>query len=221
MATKAKYKTAPLKCWNKAKELRLKYYDDYAKAHERGGLRWAGGAWTFSAIPSGLGEDLWSLTSEPYAASIAHDKEFSLRCMEASEKAGYARDLCAYMRNYWGSVILNEYAYGGAFPKPDFIWQDHICCSHAKWYQVVSDLEGGIPQFCMDVAAGPYKDVAPHKIDYLVGQMHDGIEWLEKTTGRKYRDELLIEAVKNEFRATSTWAAICALNKAIPAPLEE
>jgi benzoyl-CoA reductase subunit B len=86
---------------------------------------------------------------------------------------------------------------------------------------VVSDLEGGIPHFCIDVSVGPYKDVTKHKIDYLVGQMHDGIEWLEKTTGRKYNDELLIQAVYNECRSTSTWAEVCALNKAIPAPLEE
>jgi len=58
MTTRAKHKTAPLKTWNKAKELRRKYYEDYAKAHERGGLTWAGGAWTFSAIPCGLGEDV-------------------------------------------------------------------------------------------------------------------------------------------------------------------
>ena len=51
--------------------------------------------------------------------------------------------------------------------------------------------------------------------------MHDGIEWLEKTTGRKYDDEKLIEAVNNTCRATSVWAEICALNQAIPAPLEE
>jgi benzoyl-CoA reductase subunit B len=206
MSVNGKYKTESLKCWGKAKELRMKYYENYAKAHERGGLRWVGGAWSFSAVPSGLGRDVWSLTSEPYGASIAANKDLSISCLEATEKAGFARDLCAYMRNYWGSILLDKYAFGGPFPKPDFIWQDHICCSHAKWYQVVSDLEGGIPHFSMDVAVGPYKDVAPHKIDYLVNQMHDGIEWMEKTTGRTYDDELLIEAVKN---------------KHIPAPLEE
>ena len=221
MSVNGKYKTEQLKCWGKAKELRMKYYEDYARAHERGGLRWVGGAWSFSAVPSGLGRDVWSLTSEPYGASIAANKEFSLKCLETTEKAGFARDLCSYMRNYWGSIILDKYAFGGPFPKPDFIWQDHICCSHAKWYQVVSDLEGGLPHFSMDVAVGPYQDVAPHKIDYLVNQMQDGIEWMEKTTGRRYDDELLIEAVKNEFRSTSLWAAICELNKNIPAPLEE
>ena len=221
MATKELYKTRPLESWGKAKEIRENYYRDYALAHEKGGIRWAGGAWTFGAIPAGLGKDVWSITSEPYAASIAANKAFSQRCLEATEKAGYARDLCSYMRNYWGSIIINEYAFGGPFPKPDFLWQDHICCSHAKWYQVVSDLEGGLPYYCIDVSVGPYKDVTKHKIDYLVGQMHDGIEWLEKTTGRKYDDELLIEAVNNECRSTSVWAEVCTLNKAIPAPLEE
>ena len=120
MATKELYKTRPLETWNKAKEIRKNYYLDYAKAHERGGLRWAGGAWTFGAIPCGLGDDVWSITSEPYAASVAANKEFSMKCLEATERAGYARDLCSYMRNYWGSIILDEYVWGGPFPKPDF-----------------------------------------------------------------------------------------------------
>jgi benzoyl-CoA reductase subunit B len=51
--------------------------------------------------------------------------------------------------------------------------------------------------------------------------MLDGIEWLEKVTGRTYDDELLIEACQNEFRSTSTWAEICCLNRAVPAPLDE
>ena len=219
--TKQRYKTAPLKLWNRAKEIRKNYYLDYAKAHERGGIRWAGGAWTLGAVTAGLGDDVWSITSEPYAASIAANKDFSMECLEATERAGYARDLCSYMRNYWGSVILNKYLWGGEFPKPDFIWQDHICCSHAKWYQVVQDLEPGIPAFTIDVAAGAYKDINENKINYLVGQMQDGIEWLEKITGRTYDDQKLIDAVNHECRATSVWAEICALNKAIPAPLDE
>ncbi len=215
------YKTEPLQCWNKAKEIREKYYRDYANAHDNNGLRWVGGAWSFGAIPAGLGDDLFPLTGEPYGASIAFKKEFSLRCLEAVEKKGYARDLCSYMRNYWGSIILDEYAFGGKFPKPDFVWQDHICCSHAKWYQVASELEGGLPSYCIDVAVGPYQDITDNRINYLMGQMFDGIQWLEKTTGRKYDDEKLINAVNEECRSTSLWAEICDLNKAVPAPLDE
>ena len=52
---KQKYPTEPLKTWNRAKEIRQNYYRDYAQAHEKGGIRWAGGAWSFDAIPAGLG----------------------------------------------------------------------------------------------------------------------------------------------------------------------
>ena len=107
----AKYKTAPLKSWDRAKEIRADYYRNYESAHEKGGLRWAGGAWTFDAVPAGLGDDVYPITSEPYGATISFQKDFSDRCLEAAERAGYARDLCAYMRNYWGSIILDEYGW--------------------------------------------------------------------------------------------------------------
>ena len=228
---KDKYPTEPLKTWNEVKEIRLDYYKNYAFAHETGGIRWAGGAWSFDAIPAGLGEDVAMITSEPYGASCAFNKDISMKYLEATEKAGYARDLCAYMRNYWGSLLLDDFVFKHqipevfgrveGFPKPDFLWQDHICCSHVKWYQVVSEIEGGIPHFSIDVASGPASEINERKIEYLVGQMHDGIEWLEETTGRTYNDNLLIKAVLNECRATSTWAEICCLNKAVPAPMDE
>ena len=215
-----KYPTEALKSWGKAKELRDKYYRNYATAHEKGGLRWTGGAWAFDSIPAGLGDDVYPITGEPYAAGIAFNKKFSLRCLEAAESKGWARDLCAYMRNYWGSMYLNEYNFGGEYPKPDFAFQDHICCSHAKWYQHVAEYKN-IPYFCIDVSVGPYRDLDEDKLMFVVNQMHESIEFLERVTGREYDDEKLIQAVKNETRSTSTWAEICTLNKAIPAPLEE
>ncbi len=216
----SKYKTEPLKCWQKAKELREKYYKDYQTAHETGGLRWTGGAWSFDAIPYGLGDDVYPLTGEPYAASIAFMKDFSLECLEATEAKGWARDLCSYMRNYWGSMYLDKWAFGGPFPKANFAWQDHICCSHGKWDQHVAEYEK-IPYFCIDVSVGPYNDLDEPKLKYVVDQMHEGIEFLEKATGREYDDEKLIAAVNNECRHTSTWAEICMLNKHKPAPLDE
>ena len=124
------------------------------------------------------------------------------------------------MRSYWGSMYLDEYAFGGPYPTPDFAFQDHICCSHGKWYQHVAEYKN-IPYFCIDVSVGPYHELNENRLNYVVAQMHEAIEWLEKVTGRKYDDEKLIEAVKNETRTSSLWAEICSLNKAIPAPLDE
>ena len=215
-----KYPTEPLKLWKKAKELREQYYLNYAKAKDNGGLRWSGSAWALDALPAGLGTDVFSLTGEPYAAAISHDRKFAKECMDAAESYGFARDLCSYMRIYWGGMHLDKYLFGGKFPKPDFIFQTQICCSHSKWYQHVSTVEQ-VPQFYVDVGVGPYKDMTDARLDYVVGQLNEGIEFLEKSTGRKFDDELFIKAVKNEMRSTSRWADICALNKVKPAPLDE
>ena len=219
-----KYKAEPLKCWQKTKELRESYYRNYATAHEKGGIRWAGSGWAFDSVPMGLGDDVYSLTSEPYGAAVASDPKLSLECLEAAEKVGFARDLCAYMRNYWGSIILDRYVFGGPFPKPDFLWTAHICCSHSKWYQVVSELEEGIPFRSVDASVGPappFGEVTENKINYIAGQLLDGIEWMQKVTGRKFDDEKFIDAAMHHFRSTSVWGEISLLNQAVPAPLDE
>ncbi|MDF9409845.1 MAG: R-phenyllactate dehydratase subunit alpha precursor [Pelotomaculum sp. PtaB.Bin013] len=221
------YPTEPLKTWGLAKQAREDFYLDYRDCHAKGGIRWAGGAWALDALTYGLGDDVFSITSEPYGASCAFNKDIAMKCMMTTEKYGYARDLCAYMRIYWGSVLTKgTYPWGGDYPIPDFIYQDHICCSHAKWYQVIVDHEPQIPMTCIDVAAGPFMPgtdvkIKPHAVKYVADQMLEAAEWLEKTTGRKFDDEKFIEAVKTECVNTSLWADICALNKAVPAPIDE
>jgi benzoyl-CoA reductase subunit B len=223
--TMAKYPTAPLKCWDKAKELRNQFYRNFEQAHKNGGVRWMGSAWALDAVTSGLGRDVYCITGEPYGASCAFDKPLSTKYLTAAENYGFSRDLCAYMRNYWGSVILDQYAFGGQFPKPDFAFTQHICCSHAKWYQNACELEGGVPMFAVDVGAGPYPPFAPemyeHRVRYVADQMLDAIEWMEKVTGRTYNDELFFEGCWNDIRSTYAWAKICMLNRAVPAPLDE
>lgn len=217
---KPPYPTEPLQCWPKAKALRAQYYRNYAEARDKGGIRWAGSAWTLDAIPAGLGTDVYSLTGEPYAAAVAHDRKFNLDCQNAAEAHGFSRDLCAYMRTYWGSLYLDKYLDGGPFPKPDFNFQTVICCSHAKWYQHAAQLENSPVRF-IDVSVGPYRDLTEERLMYVTNQGLESIEWLEQVSGRKFNDELFIQAVKNEMRSTSLWAEICTLNKAKPAPLDE
>ncbi len=216
-----RYKTKPLENWQKAKELRLNIYKDIATAREKGKLLISGGTEGLIALSAGF--DYVFFGGEPYGASIASNPMFAVQCQEAAEAKGFARDLCAYMRNYWGSMFLNRYAFGGEFPKPDFFLQTHICDTHAKWYQVTSEYEG-VPYFAIDLV--PYlwdeDEVGKKlKLEYFASQMHDAIEWMKKITGRRYDDEKFIEAVNNECRSTALWAEICCLNKAIPAPLDE
>ncbi len=66
--------------------------------------------------------------------------------------------------------MIDKYVFGGKFPEPDFIRQGHICCSHAKWYQMVRDLEGkDIPYYCIDVSVDPYEELTEDRLEYIVG----------------------------------------------------
>lgn len=222
MAEGIRWKSKPLETWGKLKEYRMNYFRNYAEAHQKGGLRCAGGAAGLPALFRGLGDDVYYLSSEGYGASVGNDPQFSMKCMEACEAQGFARDLCAYLRNYWGSVFLNKYLFGGEFPLPDFAIQTHVCCSHAKWYQVLAEKEG-FPFFCIDMSRGLSEESTqnPQRVEYVVQQCLDAIEWMEKVTGRKYDDEKLIKAVYTETKNMTLWSEICFLNKAIPAPLDE
>jgi benzoyl-CoA reductase subunit B len=220
MTTGQRYPTEQLKLLGKAKQLRENYYQNYARAKENGGIRWSAAGWSFDAIPTSLGDDVYPLTGEPYSAGVSLDRKFTQRCLDAAEAQGFARDMCSYMRIYWGGMHLDEYYYGGKWPTSDFIFQTQICCSHAKWYQHVAKVKK-IPDFYVDVSVGAYRDMTPARLDYVTSQLHDSIDFVEKVTGRKCDDELLIRAIKNEMRSTSRWAQICELQKAVPAPLDE
>lgn len=202
MAMRQLYKTAPLESWKMAKVLRLQHYQEVMEARDKGKLIVSGGTEGFVGLPAGLGEYVY-FGGEPYGATIGFDPKFSQICSEAVEARGFARDLCAYMRNYWGSMFLNRFYFGGAFPKPDFCIQMNFCDSHAKWYQLVSDYYG-VPYFSIDVPMSMKPEENPElRKRYLEAQLHDAIEWMEKICHRKYDDEKLIEAVTNEYNSTA------------------
>ncbi|MFQ5826428.1 MAG: 2-hydroxyacyl-CoA dehydratase, partial [Dehalococcoidia bacterium] len=215
-----KYETRPLQCWQKAKEMIADYYRDVATAREQGKLLVTGGSSSILPLPAGLGDYVF-FGAEPYAAVISTDPQFSLECTEEVEARGFARDLCSYMRNYWGSMFRNRYFFGGEFPRPDFCFTTHICDTHAKWFQQVAEYLG-VPYVCVDIPLIPaHYGRHQQKVDYLVSQLWDTIEWMEKVTGRQYDDERLIEAVSNECSALALQGEICLLQQAVPAPLTQ
>lgn len=213
------YPTRPIKCWQKAKELRQK---SYARFTEDGGksriVSLGSGEAPFSIL-AGLGEYI-HLAGEPYGASIGNDPAFAQACTEVVEARGYSRDLCSYLRNHWGSTFINRFYFGGKMPRPKFCFQTHICDSHAKWYQVVSE-HYGIPYFSIELPIYDGEGDMALREQYLLGQLQEAIPWLESVTGKKYNDELLIQAVENEYKALSLWGEICLLNQNIPAPLDQ
>ncbi|MBI4288608.1 MAG: benzoyl-CoA reductase, bzd-type, subunit O [Chloroflexi bacterium] len=213
------YKTRPLKMWQKAKELRLKFFKDIQTAKENGKTLVLVDSGSFIELPAGL-EGHACLEGHPYGATVGMDLDFARECAEEVEARGYARDLCVYTRNFWGSMFRNRYYFGGEFPRPDFCIKRSLCDTESKWLQVCCE-HFNMPSFYIDFPLYPDRRTGKEDIEYLATQMSDCIEWMEKITGQKYNDDKFIHAAHNEFRTTSLWAEICTLNKAIPAPLDQ
>ncbi|MBI4286956.1 MAG: 2-hydroxyacyl-CoA dehydratase [Chloroflexi bacterium] len=213
------WKTKPLDCWQKVKELRLNHYKEVATAKQDGKLLVSGSATWGMTVPAGLGDFVF-LSGEPYGASVGFEPHFAQECAEASEARGLSRDVCAYMRNYWGSMFLDKYLWGGPFPRPDFYLTYHMCDSHAKWYQIASE-HTGAPLFAIDWPVGAYGQNREARIKYVAEQTWDAIEWMEKVTGRTYDDEKFIEAIHNECEGIQYFSEALAMNAAIPAPLDQ
>ncbi|MBI3930526.1 MAG: 2-hydroxyacyl-CoA dehydratase, partial [Chloroflexi bacterium] len=187
MAEKKRWKTKPLECWTKAKEVTKTHFSSITTAHERGELASLWGLGIESghgiAIESGFGNTCHSIAGEHYAghsANLGSSEEF----VEAAEARGYARDVCAYMRVNLGSMYLNKYVFGGPYPKVDFVARTHQCDTHAKWALAEAEFLK-VPYHCVETVEGYQFDSAQsqkNKVDYLIGQTLDAIEWMEKTT---------------------------------------
>jgi benzoyl-CoA reductase subunit B len=109
------------------------------------------------------------------------------------------------------------------WPKSDLIFTYHHCCSHAPWYRTIKEIEGGdVPLFIYDHPTSYHATPKKKSIDdYLTVQLMEAIPWMEKVTGRKFDDERMIQAIRNECETSYLWGQIILYQKAIPCPMSE
>lgn len=220
----------PLELYPAFKQYQYEFYKNFAEAD---GIKWAGSGWAYEAVPEGLGDDVYFLAGEPYGAVVAYNKDVSRKFLNAADAHGFSSELCGYMVNYWGGLTEDQYVLPDGtlyeFPEIDFNFTNHICCTHAKWYQSASELEGQhtannpeqTPIYAVDIIGGPSAYADDDIVDYKVNQLQNAIDWMVEVTGREYDDERFIDAAKNEMRSMSLWSKVCELQKQRPAPLEE
>jgi benzoyl-CoA reductase/2-hydroxyglutaryl-CoA dehydratase subunit BcrC/BadD/HgdB len=98
---------------------------------------------------------------------------------------------------------------------PDVVLQVCACYQDANLAQTVADYFG-IPFIELDMPLAATKS----QLEYVVGQFHDAIEQIEKILDRQCNDEMLIEAVKNEWTTRHYTTQVAELLKNKPSPLD-
>ncbi|OGW12777.1 MAG: hypothetical protein A3G93_03565 [Nitrospinae bacterium RIFCSPLOWO2_12_FULL_45_22] len=207
----------PLKSWNECKALTINFYSNILQAKKEGKkLGWMGASMPPELIRA---FDIVAVYGEPYGATVAFDAALARQLLKATEQAGYARDLCAYSRNFIGSVLTNK-SHLGEFPRPDFIIENRCGCStHFKWWENAARLVG-CPLFIMETPLIPRGIVEDYHIEYYMAMVKRLIAFLEENTGRKLDEERFIESVINTQRALALWDDILEYCKTVPSPLD-
>ncbi len=213
-----KYETRPIQSWEIMKELRRNHFRRWANASESGNLIVMMVHLYCVSLFAGFGEDWASPNYGPQFTRMMRDPNRAIKTIEKAEEKGFVHEMCSSMRCHIGqyySGISDVHPITGKPYKPDLVFQFQPCKSQSKTGQFFAE-RLGVPFRIVD---WPIEDT-PHAREYILGQLHEAIPWMEKITGRKYDDEKLIQATRNEWRSTVLWGKICNLCKAVPAPLD-
>ncbi|MFC1924755.1 2-hydroxyacyl-CoA dehydratase [Chloroflexota bacterium] len=213
------YPSKPLESWDKAKELRRKLFWDIWKAHDEGKLLVQGVNVFITSLLAGLGEVVMAGIG-PNFGRITTNIELLQECHELAAQKGVRQDTCAGMRMTLGALYKGIFyqSPSGEQVKPDLCLDIAVCPHQVKGNQIFRDYYN-IPHLVIE---GPpyFEGKQPHHHQFVVDQLHDGIEFLEKAFNRKYDDEKLIEAAYDEWDVAVLYAKCTECIKAIPAPID-
>ncbi|MEK7847503.1 MAG: 2-hydroxyacyl-CoA dehydratase family protein [Chloroflexota bacterium] len=217
MAVSTVYPTRPLECWGKMKELRRHLNRQAWEVREKGGVVVASQDPPYPII-AGLGGWARRLYG-PYFATAMKDPELLVQYHEVADGRGFPRgEMCSSMHHYVGEMLLGlttKNPRTGDTSPVDLVIDVEFCHSVAKTAQLAGELLG-VPCFVLDVP----QESSEAAVKYTAARMHDAVDFLVKATGKEFRDEWLVEAVKNYWEQGAIIARICLANQAVPAPLD-
>lgn len=220
MAVQTDYPTKPLECWTKLEELRRTLIRETFTARERGELVILGMG-RLHSIFSGLGK--FHIISPMPVGPDMKDLSLLVKYNEMASARGYSNDCCATLRIALGAMLLNRFALNvktGQVLKPDFHFEALGCQGQMKAQQLYREhWFDDLPSRVVELSW--MEEPRPADMDYLVDQLDESVEWLEKTSGRKFDDELLARGWMNEWRGRVYFSHIIELQKTIPAPLDQ
>ncbi len=196
------------------KDIMTKYYIDAKTAAQTGKTV----AWITSGGPVEplIAMDVIPIYPENHGAMIGAS-HMGVNLCEVAEGMGYSMDLCSYARSDIGAATINGGPIGG-LPKPDFlVCCNNICGTVLKWYEVQARYFD-VPLFIFDTPF-IHDEFSEEAKKYVIRQVNDYIEFLEKVTGKKASDDRLEEVGDLSIQAQRMWKKVLDTCKNKPAPM--
>jgi benzoyl-CoA reductase/2-hydroxyglutaryl-CoA dehydratase subunit BcrC/BadD/HgdB len=180
-------------------------------------------AWATSGSPV---EMLYAMDVQPMlpenSATVSAAQKYAKNFIEIAEEQGFSYDLCSYFKTNVGAVASNAGMIEGGTRKPTFMLStDVICDTHVNWFQVQAE-RMNVPHYTIDVphiVSNTTNRQLNYYKKYIVEQLYEFIEFMEKVTGFEYNEEKAREVTENSWNLSMVWQDIYKLRKEVPCPI--
>lgn len=203
----------PFKTAGLLKELMAKYYEQGAKAREKG----VPVAWVTAVSPV---EIIYAAGFYPYYpenfGALAAARKVADKLSMVAETQGFFADLCGYARCGLGDAYAQEHPVGNIV-RPDLLFCCNTQCgSLQKWFETAGRFYQ-VPYFLLDT---PLIESAPTTLvkNYFVEQLQETINFIEVYTGVPFDFDHLAEVITLSNEACRLWNEILDMAALKPAP---
>lgn len=175
-------------------------------------------AWVTSGAPVELlrAFGFYTIYPENHSALCGASKRGAEICQVAEER-GYASELCSYARVDIGHLFSGKTPVGH-LPKPDILFcTTNICATVAYWYKAIAHYLQ-IPLIQLDTPFN-FTEMTQADEDYIVAQLHELVEELEKFSGRKFDYNELVRIVEMSRDTSMLWGEVLDTMKTKPSPM--
>lgn len=203
-----------IKSVSRMKEILTGYYIDAKTARENGKKV----AWITSGGPVEplIAMDVIPVYPENHGAMVGASKMGVDLCQKA-EEMGYSSDLCSYARADIACAATQGGPIGG-LPEPDFlVCCNNICGTVLKWYEVVAR-HYHVPLFILDTPF-IHREMKKEAQQYVMDQIDEYIEFLEKQCGRKMDYDRMNEVGMLAVEGLRLWQAVLDTATHKPSPI--
>ena len=205
--------STPFKTAGLLKDLMAEYYAKGEENRKNG----VPVAWVTAVFPV---EIIYAMDIFPYYpenfGALAAARKVADKLSESAEQQGYFNDLCGYARCGLGDAYADEHPVGNILPPDLLVCCNTQCGSLPKWFEAAGR-HYNAPYFLLD---SPLIEeaVSPLGKQYFTDQLWEMIDFLERTTGKKFHMERLIEVLKLASEATQLWNDCLEMAALKPAP---
>ncbi|MHA2099853.1 MAG: 2-hydroxyacyl-CoA dehydratase subunit D [Candidatus Kariarchaeaceae archaeon] len=145
----------------------------------------------------------------------------SLEYILKAESIGYGLDVCGYVKTDIGLTHLSggETDFG-KIPKPDLLVCNFSGCSvYYKWWESLAEFYK-VPLIMLDVPYQRYDTPQDIDLEYIITQLHEMVEKVEKIFGNQLDKNKLRQALEYARKAEDGWARSFEIAKNKPTPID-